>query len=181
MSKVTKLAFGDRVQLIPFKHKGKQGVIKYIGEIEGKAQGNWVGIELDEAKGDCSGMFNDQQVFECPENHGIFLRPTQVKSLMPDKTMDEGVGNQSSIIKNDESMASNFFGSTLEKEGNTLNILSELKDTTAATGSDQPSGGAPSVIETSAGTSDPKGPQASDSTPVGRIKGWKERLEAMRK
>ena len=81
MSKISKFALGDRVQLIPFKHKGKQGHIKYIGEIEGKAQGNWVGIELDEANGENNGEFNDVQIFECQEGHGIFLRPTQVKSL----------------------------------------------------------------------------------------------------
>jgi dynactin complex subunit len=60
MSKVTKFAVGDRVQLIPFKHKGKQGSVKFIGEIEGKAQGNWVGIELDEPKGENNGEFNDE-------------------------------------------------------------------------------------------------------------------------
>ena len=81
MSKVTKFSIGDRVQLIPFKHKGKQGNVKFLGEIEGKAQGNWVGIELDEAKGENNGDFNDQTIFECGENCGIFLRPTQVKSL----------------------------------------------------------------------------------------------------
>ena len=29
------------------KHKGKKGVIKFIGEIEGKNAGNWVGIERE--------------------------------------------------------------------------------------------------------------------------------------
>ena len=81
MSKISKFGLGDRVQLIPFKHKGKQGHIKYIGEIEGKAQGNWVGIELDEPNGENNGDFNDQKIFDCKEGHGIFLRPTQVKNL----------------------------------------------------------------------------------------------------
>lgn len=69
------------MSLIPFKHKGKVGTIKYIGEIQGKNQGVWVGIELDEPKGDCSGESGSSQIFECRQDHGIFLRPTQVKSL----------------------------------------------------------------------------------------------------
>jgi dynactin complex subunit len=75
MSK-TNLSIGERVSLIPFKHKGKIGTVKFIGEIEGKNQGNWVGIELDEAHGDCNGESGDTQIFECKEGHGIFLRPT---------------------------------------------------------------------------------------------------------
>ena len=36
MSKAQNLIVGERVSLIPFKHKGKFGTIKFIGEIEGK-------------------------------------------------------------------------------------------------------------------------------------------------
>ena len=64
MSK-SKFSIGEKVALIPFKHKGKVGHIKFIGEIEGKASGNWVGIELEGPTGDCNGDFNDAQVFEC--------------------------------------------------------------------------------------------------------------------
>lgn len=117
MSK-TNLQVNERVQLIPFKHKGKQGVIKYIGEIEGKNQGNWIGIELDEPKGDCDGDCNGNQVFECKPGHGLFLRPTQAKSLdNPDVSM---------ISKIDESLISGveninqFIGSTIEKELNSI-------------------------------------------------------------
>ena len=37
---------GDRVQLIPFKHKGKHATVKYFGAI-GRKFGTWVGLELD--------------------------------------------------------------------------------------------------------------------------------------
>ena len=84
MSKIN-VQLGDRVQLLPYKHKGKQGLIKHLGEIEGKAQGNWVGIELDEAQGDCNGDFEGNQIFECKEGHGIFLRPTAVKVVGADR------------------------------------------------------------------------------------------------
>ena len=81
MSKLAKFALGDRVQLIPYKHKGKQGVIKFIGEIEGKASGNWVGVELDKPEGECHGNVGDAFIFDCKVSHGIFLRPTQLKLL----------------------------------------------------------------------------------------------------
>lgn len=58
MSKASNLRVGEKVALLPFRHKGKIGVIKYIGEIEGKTAGNWVGIELEEPVGECDGEFN---------------------------------------------------------------------------------------------------------------------------
>ena len=76
MSKAIKYAIGDRVQLIPYKHKGKQGHIKFIGEIEGKASGAWVGVELDKPEGECNGNVGENYVFDCKLGHGIFLRPT---------------------------------------------------------------------------------------------------------
>jgi dynactin complex subunit len=57
-----------------------------------------VGIELLEPLGDCDGDFNGNQIFECKPGHGLFLRPTQVKSLnSPDV---------SKIMKMDESLLS---------------------------------------------------------------------------
>lgn len=37
---------GDRVQLIPFKHKGKVATVRYFGQI-GRKFGTWVGLELE--------------------------------------------------------------------------------------------------------------------------------------
>lgn len=90
--------------------------------------------------------------------------------------------DMSTIQNMDESMVSNadklkeFFGSTIENK-DTQQMLKALNtDPTAASSN---SGGAPVVVE----TGDQAGaPSAKPSeTPVGRIKGWKERLELMRK
>ena len=59
------MQLGERVSLIPFKHKGKIGTIKFIGEIDGKNSGNWLGIELLEPTGDCSGEYGSNQIFQC--------------------------------------------------------------------------------------------------------------------
>ena len=97
--------------MIPFKHKGKVGEVKFIGEIDGKNQGNWVGIELLDPVGECDGDFNGNQIFECKPGHGLILRPTQVKSLnSPDVSkimrMDEslmsGMDNLGSMIGADK-------------------------------------------------------------------------------
>jgi hypothetical protein len=93
--------------LIPFKHKGKTGEIKFIGEIETKNSGNWVGVELDAPGGDCDGECDGNQLFQCKPGHGLFLRPTQVKSLgspdvsqiaKVDESLISGIGNLGSMI-----------------------------------------------------------------------------------
>jgi len=53
----TSFEVGDRVSLIPFKHKGKVATVKYFGAIDKKI-GQFVGLELDEPTGDMSGEVN---------------------------------------------------------------------------------------------------------------------------
>ena len=100
MSKVPKLAVNDRVQLIPFKHKGKLGYVRFIGNIAGKPVGNWIGIELDDAVGENSGEYLNSKLFDCKENHGIFLRPSQVKSLEPGATSNVGTASCIALLLN---------------------------------------------------------------------------------
>jgi len=66
---------GDRVVCIPFKHKGKVATVRFFGAIN-KKFGTWVGLELDEPTGECSGDFNGEYLFECAENYGLVLRNT---------------------------------------------------------------------------------------------------------
>ena len=91
MSKANKLRVGEKVSLIPYKHKGKQGHVRYIGEIDGKASGNWIGIELDEPKGDNNGDHAGKLIFECKVGHGIFLRPTQVKCMEASQNVEVSI------------------------------------------------------------------------------------------
>jgi hypothetical protein len=77
-------------------------------------------------------------------------------------------------MKVDESMVSasakDFFGSNIETE--TTNMLGELGSTLKTAAS-----GAPTVLDiNSSEAASGMAPKASD-TPIGRIKGWKERLE----
>jgi len=82
MSAANQFNVGDRVTLIPYQHKGKVATVKYFGSI-GRKFGTWVGLELDEATGDCDGLVGGEQLFECEPNFGLVLRNTQVKIYDP--------------------------------------------------------------------------------------------------
>ena len=43
------------------------------------APGKWVGVELHEARGKNSGSVGGKEYFRCPDQHGLFLRPSQVQ------------------------------------------------------------------------------------------------------
>jgi len=40
--------------------------------------GKWIGVALDEAKGKNNGTVQGKRYFTCEDNHGIFVRQTQV-------------------------------------------------------------------------------------------------------
>ncbi|XP_056316828.1 dynactin subunit 1a isoform X2 [Danio aesculapii] len=77
--------------------KGQRGTVAYIGATL-FASGKWVGVILDEAKGKNDGTVQGKRYFTCEENHGIFVRQSQIQ-LMDDggssatspETPDSGV------------------------------------------------------------------------------------------
>lgn len=58
--------------------KGQRGTVAYIGNTL-FASGKWVGVILDEAKGKNDGTVQGKRYFTCEENHGIFVRQSQVR------------------------------------------------------------------------------------------------------
>ncbi|CAL8274121.1 unnamed protein product [Merluccius merluccius] len=60
--------------------KGQRGAVAFIGSTL-FASGKWVGVILDEAKGKNDGSVQSKRYFTCPENHGIFVRQSQVSSV----------------------------------------------------------------------------------------------------
>lgn len=58
--------------------KGQRGTVAYIGNTL-FASGKWVGVILDEAKGKNDGTVQGKRYFTCEENHGIFVRQSQVQ------------------------------------------------------------------------------------------------------
>lgn len=57
--------------------KGQRGTVAYIGATL-FAAGKWVGVILNEAKGKNDGTVQGKRYFTCEENHGIFVRQSQV-------------------------------------------------------------------------------------------------------
>ncbi|XP_019718826.1 dynactin subunit 1a isoform X2 [Hippocampus comes] len=65
--------------------KGQRGTVAFIGATL-FAAGKWVGVILNEPKGKNDGTVQGKRYFTCEENHGIFIRPTQIQ------VVDEGPG-----------------------------------------------------------------------------------------
>ncbi|KAI8375955.1 CAP Gly-rich domain-containing protein [Radiomyces spectabilis] len=74
----SELKVGARVQV-----QGKSGTIRYAGTTSFQT-GKWIGIELDDAQGKNSGVVQGKRYFDCKANHGVFVRPSQVRPIPSD-------------------------------------------------------------------------------------------------
>ncbi|BFZ01398.1 hypothetical protein BsWGS_04438 [Bradybaena similaris] len=68
---------GARVEVIG---KGVIGTVAYIGATV-FSSGKWIGVVLDEAKGKNNGTVQGKTYFTCPDDHGIFVRQSQIALL----------------------------------------------------------------------------------------------------
>ncbi|XP_043222013.1 dynactin subunit 1-like isoform X2 [Amphibalanus amphitrite] len=66
---------GQRVQT-----KDCVGTVAYVGTAQ-FAAGKWVGVVLDEPKGKNNGTVQGKTYFQCEDNHGVFVRQTQLTIL----------------------------------------------------------------------------------------------------
>ncbi|XP_029134948.1 dynactin subunit 1 isoform X5 [Labrus bergylta] len=66
---------GSAVEVIG---KGQRGTVAYIGATL-FASGKWVGVILNEPKGKNDGTVQGKRYFTCEENHGIFVRQSQLQ------------------------------------------------------------------------------------------------------
>ncbi|PWA01308.1 hypothetical protein BB558_002609 [Smittium angustum] len=61
----------------------KRGTIRFLGETSFSA-GIWAGIELDEPLGKNDGTVQGVRYFQAKPNHGLFVRPSQIKQFNPE-------------------------------------------------------------------------------------------------
>ena len=62
---------GQKVQIAD----GRVGTIRFIGEVSFK-DGQWMGLELEEAEGKNDGSVRGERYFECKPEHGLFIQPS---------------------------------------------------------------------------------------------------------
>ncbi|GAB1603614.1 dynactin subunit 1-like isoform X4, partial [Argonauta hians] len=72
-----RIKVGTRVEVIG---KGVYGQVAYIGTTL-FSTGKWVGVVLDEPKGKNNGTVQGKTYFQSPENHGIFVRQSQIQAV----------------------------------------------------------------------------------------------------
>ncbi|XP_060076603.1 dynactin subunit 1-like isoform X2 [Ylistrum balloti] len=86
MAEGKQLKIGTRVEVIG---KGVIGTVAYIGSTL-FSSGKWIGVILDDAKGKNNGVVQGKTYFTCEDNHGIFVRQSQIVAL-DDKQPSPGV------------------------------------------------------------------------------------------
>ncbi|CAH1783867.1 unnamed protein product [Owenia fusiformis] len=71
------LKIGMRVEV---RDKGTPGTVAYVGTTL-FSSGKWIGVVLDDPKGKNNGTVQGKKYFDSPDNHGIFIRQSQLNIL----------------------------------------------------------------------------------------------------
>nr|CDS27434.1 dynactin subunit 1 [Hymenolepis microstoma] len=74
-----KLRLGSQVVVTG---KGVEGTVAYIGTTQFSA-GKWIGLVLNEPVGKNNGTVQGKRYFNCEDNYGLFVRPSQLSLLGP--------------------------------------------------------------------------------------------------
>ncbi|KAK3741300.1 hypothetical protein RRG08_034345 [Elysia crispata] len=77
MAALAPIKVGTRVEVVG---KGVIGTVAYIGTTV-FSSGKWIGVILDEAKGKNNGTVQGKTYFSCADEHGIFVRQSQITPL----------------------------------------------------------------------------------------------------
>ena len=74
---MTEYRVGQVVEL----NDGRTAEVQFVGPTS-FAEGEWVGVLLDDATGKNDGSVKGVRYFECDPNHGMFLRPTAIGQVL---------------------------------------------------------------------------------------------------
>ncbi|XP_051996493.1 dynactin subunit 1a isoform X1 [Xyrauchen texanus] len=179
--------------------KGQRGTVAYIGATL-FASGKWVGVILDEPKGKNDGTVQGKRYFTCEENHGIFVRQSQIQLIdeggssatSPD-TPDSGVSKlpkrevqetlkavkqtaaaKKPAVRRSTKMGRPSVGGSVISES----VLVENESTSSS----QTALGAPVVLQPSSTSSapPPATPSKEEESLRGQVKDLEEKLETLR-
>ncbi|GAB6024917.1 Dynactin subunit 1 [Chamberlinius hualienensis] len=81
------LPVGTRVEITG---KGVQGVVAFVGTTT-FSTGKWVGIVLEEPRGKNNGTIEGKTYFQCADNHGLFVRQSQL-TILDDELVSSSEG-----------------------------------------------------------------------------------------
>jgi len=75
--------------VVMLKSSQRIGVVKYVGHLQGSkdADDNFVGLEIGEGNGDCSGSFKGVQYFQCAKDKGLFVPINDIKKKLAAHTI----------------------------------------------------------------------------------------------
>lgn len=130
---------GSRVEV---SGKDVLGRIAYIGTTT-FSSGKWVGVVLDEAKGKNNGTVQGKTYFQCPDDHGIFVRLSQL-ALVDDESSEgpetsgkttpaTGVSTASTPIADEKKVLRISLSKTPIDDGEKKNISATARDLSTAT------------------------------------------------
>ncbi|XP_016418166.1 dynactin subunit 1a isoform X2 [Sinocyclocheilus rhinocerous] len=165
--------------------KGQRGTVAYIGATL-FASGKWVGVILDEPKGKNDGTVQGKRYFTCEENHGIFVRQSQIQlmdeggsSATSPETPDSGVAKLLKKEVQETPKAVKQAGRpSVRGSGLSESVLAENE----STASSQNALGAP-VIPQPSGTPSappPATPSKEEESLRAQVKDLEEKLETLR-
>ncbi|KAK1175398.1 dynactin subunit 1-like isoform X9 [Acipenser oxyrinchus oxyrinchus] len=150
-SKLAKV--GSRVEVIG---KGHRGTGAYIGATL-FATGKWVGVILDDAKGKNDGTVQGKRYFTCEDNHGIFVRQSQIQPI------DDGADTTSP--ETPEPLSSKVPKRELLETPKSSKLLTRPSSSAASSGTAGPSGSA-SASGGDMSSSEPSTPLAAPVIPT---------------
>lgn len=70
MGELSDFAVGQTVEL----QDGRIAIVRFVGSLH-FAQGDWIGVELNDTSGKNDGSVQGQRYFNCGAGHGMFVRP----------------------------------------------------------------------------------------------------------
>eukprot|EP00667_Euglena_gracilis_P001851 EG_transcript_1851 len=124
---------GDRVFV---NHLGCYGTARFVGLIP-NVPGEWVGVELEDAKGNSDGTICSVRCFECPPKHAIFLRGSALqkdlnngclqspKSVATFKPVVNVLEQKEEVLFLQQQPLAEQLGDKLKTEGSFSRLLSE--------------------------------------------------------
>uniref|UniRef100_A0A8C4EC45 Dynactin subunit 1 n=1 Tax=Dicentrarchus labrax TaxID=13489 RepID=A0A8C4EC45_DICLA len=147
--------------------KGQRGTVAYIGATL-FASGKWVGVILNEAKGKNDGTVQGKRYFTCEENHGIFVRQSQIQ-VVDDGSSATSPDTPESGLTSRESLSTSLSGDVSEVG------LSSHQGALGAPVMPQPSGS-----PAAAAAAIPATPSKEEESMRGQVKDLEEKLETLK-